>query len=361
MLVNYFVGERESRMTGVGRYRKMIYTLLKDKVDFNLIEYEALPIIAPFQRYVLYPLTVKRKLRDGIVHITGQQQSYLLHEINPDRSIVTVYDVFNLYVREDPKLRSELRKNQGFIDYHFFMFETNAWSKALVKAKRIIAISEFTKNEITKKLGYPKEQIDVTHLGVDTKMYKPLKNFKPPKTLTEKIILHVGGSELRENTNVLLKALYKVKKKISEIKLIKIGSAGKEFLNLAAELNLIKNITCIGHVSEKDLPAYYNSADVLVYPSIYEGFGLPPLEAMACGLPAVTSNVAALPEVVGDAGIMKNPNDVEGFANAIYSVLTDDGLREALIEKGLKRAKKFSWEKTAKRTLEIYREVYEQK
>ncbi|MEM3723089.1 MAG: hypothetical protein QW179_01375, partial [Candidatus Hadarchaeales archaeon] len=79
MLVNYFVGERESRMTGVGRYRKMIYTLLKDKVDFNLIEYEALPIIAPFQRYVLYPLTVKRKLRDGIVHITGQQQSYLLH------------------------------------------------------------------------------------------------------------------------------------------------------------------------------------------------------------------------------------------------------------------------------------------
>ncbi|MBA7626717.1 Alpha-maltose-1-phosphate synthase [subsurface metagenome] len=97
---------------------------------------------------------------------------------------------------------------------------------------------------------------------------------------------------------------------------------------------------------------------MFVYPSLYEGFGLPPLEAMACGTPVITSNTSSLPEVVGDAGIMTDPYNVDGLANAMHEVLTNDGLSEDMIKKGLKRAKMFSWEKTAKETLKVYEETY---
>jgi len=102
------------------------------------------------------------------------------------------------------------------------------------------------------------------------------------------------------------------------------------------------------------LPAYYSSASLLVYPSLYEGFGLPPLEAMACGCPVVTSNTSSLPEVVGDAAITVDPYDVDALTNAMREVLTNNGLRKEMVEKGLKQAKKFSWDKTAQETMEVY-------
>ena len=110
-------------------------------------------------------------------------------------------------------------------------------------------------------------------------------------------------------------------------------------------LNLSNDITFVNHVSDEKLSLFYNSADLLFFPSIYEGFGLPPLEAMACGTPVVTSNAASLLEVVGDAGMMRNPNDFDGFADAMYEVLTDDDVKRDLIRKGLERAEHFRWEK----------------
>jgi glycosyltransferase involved in cell wall biosynthesis len=338
----------------------MIYAQLKDKIDFNVIGYKALPLLAPVQRYLLYPIMAKRKLQDGVVHITAQQQAYLLNKIEPKNSVVTVYDIFNVYIHKNRTLRSELRKNQGIINYQFFKLETNMWTKAFKKAKRVIAISEFTKKEIVKNLDYPSEQIEVTLLGVDSKKYKPLRNFKAPNCFGGRTILHVGASELRENTSLLIKVLHALKKKIPDVKMVKVGSVGGRFLELTSKLGLGKDITCVGYVPEKDLPLYYNSADLLVFPSLHEGFGLPPLEAMACGLPVITSNVSSLPEVVGDAGIMKDPNDVDGFAKAMYEVLTNDGLRKDLIKRGLRRAKSFSWEKTARKTLEVYKEIHDQ-
>lgn len=123
-------------------------------------------------------------------------------------------------------------------------------------------------------------------------------------------------------------------------------------------LNLQKDVIFSDYVPDEYLTLLYNAADLFVYPSLYEGFGLPPLEAMACGTPVITSNTSSLPEVVGDAGVMIDPYDVDGLAKAMFEVLTNEGLREDMRKKGLKRAKLFSWEKTAKETLKIYEEVY---
>jgi glycosyltransferase involved in cell wall biosynthesis len=152
----------------------------------------------------------------------------------------------------------------------------------------------------------------------------------------------------------LIKAFYKLKKKLPDAKIVKVGRPGsrvgrKGLLKLIDNLELQNDITFIDYVPETELPRYYNSADLFVFPSAYEGFGLPPLEAMACGVPVIASNAASLPEVVGGACVMKNPQDVDGFAKAMYSVLTDDGLRENMIKKGLKRARLFSWQKTAEK------------
>ncbi|MEA3458002.1 MAG: glycosyltransferase family 1 protein, partial [Candidatus Thermoplasmatota archaeon] len=136
------------------------------------------------------------------------------------------------------------------------------------------------------------------------------------------------------------------------------GRKYKEIFETINKLNLQNDVVFTGYVSDEDLPALYNAADLFVYPSIYEGFGLPPLEAMACGTPVITSNTSSLPEVVGDAGIMVDPPDVDRLADAMHEVLTNEGLRANMIKKGLGRAEMFSWEKCARETLEVYEEVY---
>ena len=123
-------------------------------------------------------------------------------------------------------------------------------------------------------------------------------------------------------------------------------------------LGLEREVIFAGYVDEDELPAWYNAADLFVYPSLYEGFGLPPLEAMACGCPVITSNTSSLPEVVGDAGIMVDPHDVDALADAMERVLTDESLREDMRRRGLERAKRFSWQRSAREMWDIYEEVY---
>ena len=122
-------------------------------------------------------------------------------------------------------------------------------------------------------------------------------------------------------------------------------------------MGITQDVIFVDYTSELDLAHYYSSAALLAYPSLYEGFGLPPLEAMACGCPVVTSNVSSLPEVVGGAGIMANPYDTDSLAQAMRRVLTDDKLRDDMVRKGLEQAKRFSWEKAARETLEVYSKV----
>ena len=181
-------------------------------------------------------------------------------------------------------------------------------------------------------------------------------------SITGSFILFVGNISPRKNILALLQAFNKLKKRGIKHKLVIAGKKDQRYeqvLKTLNELNLGGEVIFTGYVPEEDLPKLYNAADLFVYPSLYEGFGLPILEAMACGTPVVASNVSSLPEVAGDAGLLVNPQDVDALTNAMYKVLTDDKLKESLIDKGLERAKFFSWEKTARETLEVYKEVAE--
>ena len=160
----------------------------------------------------------------------------------------------------------------------------------------------------------------------------------------------------------MLKAIAKLKKKLPGIKLLKIGDpqsygARKQLLNTIREMGLQNDVIFLGYVSEEELPKWYNASDLLVYPCLYAGFGLPPLEAMACGTPVITSNTSSLPEVVDDAGIMVDPNDDNALELNMYNVLTQDDLTQKLAEKGLKRSKIFTWDNAAKQTQEVYNSI----
>jgi alpha-1,3-rhamnosyl/mannosyltransferase len=174
-------------------------------------------------------------------------------------------------------------------------------------------------------------------------------------------ILYLGTLEPRKNISALLEAYsFLPKKTQASFPLILAGGKGWLMDNLEDEirrLDIASRTVLTGYVPRKDLPALYSGAAVFVYPSLYEGFGLPPLEAMACGTPVITSNVSSFPEVVGDAGIMVDPYDVKRLRDEIERVLEDSSLRASLGSRGLARAKQFTWENCARQTLDVYKRV----
>jgi len=293
-----------------------------------------------------YRTIVKRNVHhDNVKHVTNQELAYLLKYLDLEKTIVTCHDL----------IPWAYEKN------HSKIWKDNM--DGIKKAKQIITISQFSKSEIIKYLDYPEERIHIISDAVDHEFYKPnrdrtiLKKFKISDN--DKVVLYVGSETPRMNLDFLLKSLSKLKKIFPNFKLIKIGEpqsfgARNHFLNSIIEMGLEENVIFVGYVAEEELPKWYNASDLLVYPCLYAGFGLPPLEAMACGTPVITSNTTSLPEVVGDAGIMVDPDDEEAMTKSIYKVLTDQDLTDDLIKKGLKRSKLFNWEESAKNTLKVY-------
>lgn len=223
------------------------------------------------------------------------------------------------------------------------------------KADKIIADSQSTKEDLIKIYGIDPKKIEVIYLGIS-------KNFKPVKSNKEKSILYFGTIEPRKNLILIIKAFEVLKKELSDphLKLVIAGAKGwlyKDILKKVENSRFRKDIIFTGVVDDKDRPRLYNSADVFVYPSFFEGFGFPPLEAMACGTPTIVSNTSSLPEVVGRGAIMIDPYNVDELVLAIRSVLEDKDLRNDLVVKGLKQAKKFNWDKTAKQVLNIFKSL----
>lgn len=239
------------------------------------------------------------------------------------------------------------------------------------KADTIITISNYVKKQISLYLNYPEDRIDVAYPGVDFEKFRPfipsndfLKKYRL-ENLGSNIILYIGSEHPRMNLETLLKAIYSAKKECPDIKFLKVGrpqfqGAREKLQKLIKSLGLEKDVVFIDYVEEEHLPAIYNAASIMVYPVLEAGFGLPPLEAMACGTPVITSNTASLPEVVGDAGIMVNPHDTEKLSQMILNVLTDDSLQKKLSEQGLNRARQFTWENTAKKILETFEKLSNQ-
>jgi glycosyltransferase involved in cell wall biosynthesis len=234
------------------------------------------------------------------------------------------------------------------------------------RAARIIAVSENTRADVMRLYGVPGERVQVVPHGVDARFFprpaSEVAEFKRAHSLPDHFILFVGTLEPRKNLVKLIEAFSNLQSRISNLKLILAGGKGWYYDQIFAaveRLDMQDEVIWAGYVPTDDLPLWYNSADVFAFPSRYEGFGMPLLEAMACGTPVVTSNASSLPEVAGDAALLVPPDDVGALADALARTLTDADLRQALHAKGLARAATFTWEETARRTAAVYRHALE--
>lgn len=244
---------------------------------------------------------------------------------------------------------------------------TNEMPIIVEHADRIITVSYTSKKDIIKVFKIAPEKIVVIP-SAPTSAFRPLPKsttrnwLRDTYGLKKPFILYVGGLNPRKNVPELIYAYAKIRKLLPcGQPLVILGPEGKHLskLRLLGEaLNITtEELIFPGFIDSSELPYFYNGADLFVYPSLYEGFGLPPIEAMACGTPVITSNVSSLPEVVGDAALTVNPYDTLDLAETMLKVLSDDSLQSDLIQKGLEHSRKYNWRDIAEQVLQVYRNV----
>jgi len=275
----------------------------------------------------------------------------LLPRVSRIRTVFTLHD---LAFRLHPETFTRLNR----------WYLTLMIPRFLRAADGIIADSESTKRDATRLYRVPQEKLRVVLPGVKS-IFQPVRDarhldeVRSRYALPKRFILHVGTIEPRKNLATLFEALKLLSTR--EVKLVMAGRKGwscEEIFARLTRLGLEGQVVFTGFVVDDDLPALYSLAEAFAYPSLYEGFGLPPLEAMACGTPVVASNSSSLPEVVGDSAIMVAPCDVAGWKEALEGLLARAELKASLRERGLRRASRFTWEAAALKTQEVYREVY---
>lgn len=236
---------------------------------------------------------------------------------------------------------------------------------ALKKARHVLVVSDNTKQDLRKRFDYPEKKITETPCAASELFFKPapppqeLEKFRTEMNLPEKFLLSVGTLEPRKNFPVLIKSFVNFKKWHPEFKLVIVGKKGWKYGKIEEtlkEYNIEKEVIFPGYLKNEDLKKMYHLAQTFIFPSLYEGFGIPPLEAMACGCPVVSSSAASMPEVVGEAGILVDPKNAYKMADAVSSLTDNEDVRTMLRERGYQQAKKFSWQESAKKTLEIFTE-----
>lgn len=270
------------------------------------------------------------------------------------QSVITVHDLgFLLYPHF---LTKESARYYGHID------------QAVRWTDHIIAVSQNTKRDTVQHLGVPEDKITVVYEAANP-IFRPIDRGEARQQVRNRhgvdgpFILFVSTIEPRKNVPTLLRAVSQLLQCYKEdVQIILAGGKGwlaEDAFAAVEQLKLDSRVHFVGRVSSEDLLYLYNAAELLAHPAFYEGFGLPPLEAIACGLPTIVSNVASLPEVVGDAGLLIDPHDVDELTVAMWRVLNDGELRREMREKGLRQAARFSWERAARETVAIYKKVFE--
>ncbi|MFA6492779.1 MAG: glycosyltransferase family 1 protein [Patescibacteria group bacterium] len=349
-------------------------TTLGQKTGFgfyvkNLVD--ALAKVDPQNKYILikpqtekdFP-TVKRFIWDQITFPSKAKWAKvdLLHQpcfsapiFYPGKVIVTCHDLISVFFPENLPLASRL-------------FYSRWMPFSYRKAMLVIASSEHTKRDLMSLLKIPESQIRVVHLAVSSE-FEPIKSetkiakVRKKYGTGQKYLMHVGTLEPRKNLEFLVKAFALAYREGIEENLVITGKKGWYYnglFELVKKLNLEKKVIFTGYVEEKDLPALYSGATAFLFPSLYEGFGLPPLEALACGTPVISSNTSSLPEVVGRAGILLPPKDERIWAKNIVKIVKDKSLAKTLRDLGIRQAAKFTWENTARKTIEVYKEAMEE-
>lgn len=228
----------------------------------------------------------------------------------------------------------------------------------LQRVCKIITVSQFSKEHIRSHARVDDSKIEVVYNGVDHSRFYPKSSEEVEKVrdrleISERYVLGLGSLDPRKNFHRLLRAWERAEGFLSEkCVLVIAGGSGRNFRNVSLKARSDR-VKLLGYVADRYLPALYSGADAFVYPSVFEGFGLPVLEAMACGTPVITSNVTSLPEVAGEAAVLVDPFDVEAMAEAIVRVVEDNILHDQLRQKGLERARQFTWERAAEETWQV--------
>ena len=342
--------------TGFGFYVSNLVEALKkhtgSDLELVLIKPDTEEDFSTPQRFFWDQFTFPKKAR--------QKKADLLHQpcfsapLNFKKPIVvTIHDIISLLFPETIPFASR-------------MFYSKWMPFSYRKAAQIITISESTKRDIVRVLGIPEEKITVIPLGFDKKMQTKVSRdeitkVKKKYSLPEKYLLHIGTLEPRKNLDFLIDVFSEViANGDNKLGLVITGKKGWYYEGLfekVKNLSLEDRVIFTGYIDEEDKAAIYQGARIFTFPSIYEGFGLPPLEAMAAGIPVISSDTSSMPEVIGDAGILISPYDREAWAKAILEVDSDENLRKKMISKNLLQVEKFSWDKTAQKTIEIYSKV----
>jgi glycosyltransferase involved in cell wall biosynthesis len=244
--------------------------------------------------------------------------------------------------------------------------QTEVVPHSIRRAAHIITVSEATAADLRQHLRIPTEKMTAIPLGVSSSFtpegpFLTYANFQEAVRLSTGYLLHTGGFHPRKNLLRLVDAYKLLRDRGITLPLVIAGGASPDRLQPVQakidELDLTSSVIFTGQVGEHELPILYRSATVVLYPSLYEGFGLPILEAMASGVPVVTSNCSSMAEVAGEAALLVDPENPEEIANAAYQLLTDETLHQQYRTHGLARAKEFTWERTAQRTCAVYRKV----
>lgn len=273
------------------------------------------------------------------------------------RNVPTVFTLHDLIFKAYPEYH--LPRNHLFLQLAMPFF--------LRRADAIICVSECTRQDALKHYRLPEEKMWVIHEGVSPR-FSPnlsaaeLNRVRERFHLPERFLLFVGTIEPRKNLPTLFQAFKALREQAPDLveELIIVGKQGwlTDAIYRAVHVNNLTGLVrFVGRVDDRDLPAMYRLASAFVFPSLYEGFGLPPLEAMACGTPVVASNTASLPEVLGEAAILVPPMEVGDWVQALRRVLTDAALRRELVQRGLQRAARFTWHQAASATLQVYEHV----
>ena len=272
-------------------------------------------------------------------------------------SVVTIHDLsFMRYPQAFPRLKRAYLRSQVQLSVR--------------AARRVIAISRATQHDLVTLFGVDPARIDVVYNGVDA-AFSPapaqeVEEFRARRGLPARYILHLGTLEPRKNLTRLVQAFARIKAQETaspDLKLVLAGGKGWFYDSLFAEvarLGLEGEVLFPGYVDDADLVWWYRAATAFAYPSLMEGFGLPVLEAMACGAPTVTSNASSLPEVAGDAALLVDPGDVDALAAALARILQEPALAAELRHRGLAQAARFSWQRTAQETAAVYRKALRQ-
>ena len=307
------------------------------------------PVVRIFWEQFVQPLALQYAKVD-LLHALA----FVAPVVAPCPYVVTVYDL------------SFLRYPEAFRPFHRW-YLSQGTARSVQRAKAVIAISESTRQDVINFLDVPPERVHTVHCGTDAD-YRPLPSaeveaFKSTRRLPDTFVLYLGTLEPRKNIDGLIRAYGLWRERQPDAPpLVVAGGKGwytQQIFELIESLNLTDSVRFPGYIPQDELILWYNAATLFVYPSHFEGFGLPVLEAMACGTPVITSTESSLPEITGTEGIARlvNPTDDEALATAMAEVMAKRDVRESMSERGIRRAAGFTWEKTARETVVIYQNV----